>query len=305
MNEDRYITIDIHSRGIRYGVLKAHERHHAIRHADVLLFEDRCDLPADGAGIRDTVVNIVQDLNGRFAAEGVCISTAGIVEPERGIVFHAPDYLPDYQGTQWKELIETACGLPCEAEGGFHCAGLAEDISGAAMSAHSSLCLTIGDAVGACFITDGQIWRGHSLSACAVGYLPMYGSTLETLGSTDALVRKVAAIKGSLSLPWDGVRIFEEAKKGDNDCIRAIDDMCEVLGRGIATICYVINPEIVVIGGSIMTEHRFLMPRIRAAMEKYLIEPLTVNTFIASAAHGELAGMLGAFYHFLSMRESR
>ncbi|MBR0091170.1 MAG: ROK family protein [Lachnospiraceae bacterium] len=80
--------------------------------------------------------------------------------------------------------------------------------------------------------------------------------------------------------------------------------MCEVLGRGIATVCYVINPEIVVLGGSAMAEHRFLMPRIRAAMEKYMIEPLTVNTFIASAAHGYLAGMLGAYYHFLLMRKS-
>lgn len=305
MEEQRYITIDIHATGIRSAVLRAHEMHKTIRLGDVLLHEDRHDLPPDGGpGIRDAVVKIVQDLNRRFGAAGVCISTAGIVEPERGIVFHAPDAFPDYAGTNWKELIQNECGLPCEAEGGFNCAGLAEDISGAAMSAHSSLCLSIGDSVGASVIIDGQIWRGYSLSACAIGYLPMYGSTFENLASTDALARKVAAIKGNLSLPWGSDRIFEEAKKGDKDCVRAIDDMCEVLGRGIATVCYVINPEIVVLGGSAMTEHLFLMPRIRAAMEKYMIEPLTVNTFIASAAHGYLAGMLGAYYHFLLMRKS-
>ena len=306
MKEERYITIDIHATGIRFGVLRAHETRGTIRLADVLLQEDCIDLPANGGpGIRDAVLRIVRERKEQFDASAVCIATAGIVEPVRGIVFHAPAFLPDYADTNWKELIREHCGLPCETDNAFNCAGLAEDVSGAAMSARSSLCLSIGDEVGACIIIDGKIWRGHSLSACAVGYLPMYGSTFETLASTDALVRKVAAIKGNLSLPWGSGRIFEEAKNGDKDCVRAIDDMCEVIGRGISTICYVLNPEIVVLGGPAMTQHRFLLPRIRAAMEKYMIEPLTVNTFIASAAHGYLAPMLGAYYHYLSMRNSK
>lgn len=35
-------------------------------------------------------------------------------------------------------------------------------------------------------------------------------------------------------------------------CNRAIDQMAEILGKGIANICYVINPEIVVLGGGII-----------------------------------------------------
>ena len=50
---------------------------------------------------------------------------------------------------------------------------------------------------------------------------------------------------------------FEEAGRGDRLCIRAIDEMTDVLGRGIANICYVIDPEVVVLGGGIMAQEDF------------------------------------------------
>ncbi len=50
---------------------------------------------------------------------------------------------------------------------------------------------------------------------------------------------------------------FEEAKKGDQICIQAIEEMTDTLGKGIANICYVLNPEIVVLGGGIMAQETF------------------------------------------------
>ena len=45
---------------------------------------------------------------------------------------------------------------------------------------------------------------------------------------------------------WDGKKIFELAEKGDEVCISAIKEMCDVLGKGLATICYVLNPDTIV-----------------------------------------------------------
>ena len=95
--------------------------------------------------------------------------------------------------------------------------------------------------------------------------------------------------------------LFEEAKKGDELCNRAIDEMCDVLGKGIANICYVINPEIVVLGGGIMAQEEFLKDRIKAAMDKYLVSSIAKHTKLAFAKHQNDAGMLGAFYHFCSL----
>ena len=97
---------------------------------------------------------------------------------------------------------------------------------------------------------------------------------------------------------WDGYHIFEAAKKGDKICLLAIDEMADVLGKGIANICYVINPEIVVLGGGIMAQEAFLKERIEGALKKYLVSSIEEHTKIAFAKHQNDAGMLGAFYHF-------
>lgn len=82
------------------------------------------------------------------------------------------------------------------------------------------------------------------------------------------------------------------------DCIRAIDEIVDVLGMGIANICYVINPEVVVLGGGIMAQKEYLYERIRKSLDKYLIPSVASHTRLAFAENKNQAGMLGAFYHF-------
>ena len=72
----------------------------------------------------------------------------------------------------------------------------------------------------------------------------------------------------------------------------------EVLGKGIANICYVVNPEVVVLGGGIMAQEAFLKDKIEKAVEKYLVSSMWEHTRIAFAKNQNNAGMLGAFYHF-------
>ena len=78
--------------------------------------------------------------------------------------------------------------------------------------------------------------------------------------------------------------------------------MTDVLGQGIANICYVINPEAVVLGGGIMAQEEYLRPLMERALEKYLIPSICSRTRIAFAKHRNDAGMLGAFYHFMQRR---
>ena len=97
------------------------------------------------------------------------------------------------------------------------------------------------------------------------------------------------------------VLAFEEAKKGDKLCLLAIDEMVDILGEGIANICYVINPEVVVLGGGIMAQEQFLKERVECAVKRYLVSSIEEHTKIVFAKHQNDAGMLGAFYHFCSL----
>lgn len=80
--------------------------------------------------------------------------------------------------------------------------------------------------------------------------------------------------------------------------MQAIDEMVEVLGKGISNICYVLNPEVVVLGGGIMAQEAFLKAKIENAVKTYLVSSIEEHTKIRFAENQNDAGMLGAFYHF-------
>lgn len=286
-----YVCIDIGGTEIKYGLIDEQEH---------FLKKDKMPTQASmgGEAILKKAMGIVREYQKEGCVEGICVSTAGMVDVEKGEIFYAAPLIPNYAGTKIKARMEAESGLPCEVENDVNCAGLAEARSGAAAGCQSALCLTVGTGIGGCMVIEGKVYHGYSGSACEVGYMHMDGSDFQTLGAASILSSRVAAAKGEEGDRWNGLKIFDLAKKGDSVCIQAIEEMCHVLGKGISNICYVMNPQVVVLGGGIMAQEEYLRPLIRAAMERHLVPGIFEKTALAFALHGNDAGMRGAYYHF-------
>ena len=294
----QYISIDIGGTAIKYGVID--------ENAQILIKKSmETEAFKGGPEILKKAIGIVEKLmkETKLEISGICISTAGMVDIEKGSIFYSAPLIPNYAGTQFKEVLEEKFKIPCEVENDVNCAGLAEYQSGVAKGSHVTVMLTIGTGIGGCIILDGKIFHGFSNSACEVGYMHLDGGEFQDLGAASILTKKVAKRKQESESDWNGYHIFESAKQGDETCIQAIDEMADVLGKGISNICYVLNPEIVVLGGGIMAQEEFLGDRIKQAVKKYLVSSIEVNTTIAFAKHQNNAGMLGAFYHFCGVHK--
>ena len=253
-------------------------------------------------------MDIIEEISGSDdigEISGVAISSAGVVDAEEGKIVHAGPTIPDYTGVEFIRPVMEKFGIPCEIENDVNCAGLAEYTSGAGKNSSSMLCLTIGTGIGGCFVNEGNVLHGFAQSACEVGYMTMHGSAFEKLGAASILSKTVAGLKGDREENWSGIRIFEEVQKGDKDSIAAVQNMCDVLGEGIANICYILNPQVVVLGGGIMARQDYLLPRIRQSMDKYLIPYIGEKTMLKAASQGNNAGMIGAYYHFCTMQDKR
>ena len=288
---ERYVSIDIGGTAIKYGLVDAK--------GNILeRFETPTQAYKGGPAILEKTIGIVESLREKAHPAGVCISTAGMVDVEKGEIFYAAPLIPDYAGTNFKRTIEEKFCIPCEVENDVNCAGLAESVSGAAKGSSISLTLTVGTGIGGCIVMNGEVFHGYSNSACEVGYMHMFDSDFQTLGAASILTRKVTERKGSDGGRWNGYAVFEAARKGDEVCVQAIHEMTEILGRGIANICYVLNPEVVVLGGGIMAQEDYLKDKIRAALDHYLVPSIAEKTSLRFARHRNDAGMLGAFYHF-------
>lgn len=287
----QYICIDIGGTAIKYGVVQSGEIPEIIQ-------TDSCKTPENGTKILQKVFDIIEGLKRNCGqTEAVCISSAGIVNSEEGCILEAnDDLIPGYTGTKIADRVKEKFGIPCFVENDVNCAAMAEYYAGAAKGYHSMLMLTIGTGIGGAFIAGEKLLKGHTYSACEVGYMNMEEGTFEEIAATSALVARTAKRLHKTADAISGKWIFEQAQDGNEVCIEEIDRMCDILAKGISNICYVLNPEIVLLGGGISAQTDWLKPRIEMGMEKYLIPVIRKKTKLDFAKFKNQAGMIGAYY---------
>lgn len=292
---EKYICIDIGGTSIKYGV--------ALENGDIIE-KSSMDTEArekGGPGILNKVKSIVNMYIDNYEISGICISTAGMVDPKEGKIVYALEHLiPEYTGMEIKKEIEKEFNIRCEVENDVNCAGLGETWLGAGKNAKSAICMTIGTGIGGCVILNNKLVHGFSNSAGEVGYMNINGESFQDVASTTSLVKKVAKIKNIPEQDINGKIIFDMAKNNDEDCLNAIDNMVKSLAIGISNVCYVINPEVVILGGGIMAQEEFLRPRIDKALKEVLVTKVYENTKIDFAKRQNDAGMIGALYNFLN-----
>lgn len=292
-----YICIDVGGTSIKYGVLD--------KKGEIFLEgKIKTKITENDNSILEDIKNIVRDIKKEYPEHqisGVCVSTAGVVDSEQGKVIFAGPTIPNYTGTEIKKEVEKEFGLRCEAENDVNCAALGEYWLGAGKSRNSMVCVTIGTGIGGAVILDGKLLNGAGYTAGEIGYMNVNGKCIQDIASTRTLVNNVRERKKEKGVlgELNGFEIFELAKKGDDICADAIDEILENLSVGLANIIYLLNPEVIVIGGGIAEQKEYLKERITAKVNEKLISDNFRKTKIEMASKGNNAGLCGALYHFL------
>lgn len=250
--------------------------------------------------VMDSLLNLVSAVTNEHKIDGIAISSAGVVDWQTGEIVYSGYTIPRYTGTRIKETLETTYGIPCEVENDVNAACLGEYWQGAAKGKKSAFCLTVGTGIGGAFLYDDHIVHGVSNSAAEIGYLNIENQRFQDLASTTSLV---AYVNNHASTDYpDGRAVFDGALAGEQVCIDGINRMVNYLSIGISSILYLLNPEVLVLGGGIMAQKEVLHDKIKVAVEKQMESPQFLKTDIVFAQHKNDAGMLGALYHFNTMQ---
>lgn len=247
------------------------------------------------------IVRKVEEMKTKCSLSGLCISSTAMIDSDNGSVFFSLPQVPHYTGFEVKKYLEKETFLPVEVENDVNCASLAESISGAGKGRTSVLTLAVGTGIGGGFCVDGKLLRGHTFSFCEVGYIKVKDGDLEHMGSTSALARRVERMKGLPAFSYDGLKVVKEAINGDEDCKKALSIMVDSIADGLVTLSYILNPEIIVLGGGIM-KNATLVDEIRDKYKSSINPLIGDNTTIVKAYYDNDAGLIGAYYHFLEKR---
>ena len=297
-----YICIDIGGTSIKYGVLDGMGEIFINGSITTKVTQTENFILLD---LKKLIKDILEQYV-TYDIKGICVSSAGVVNPEKGEIVYSGPTIPGYTGTKIKEEIEKEFGIRCEVENDVNCAGLGEYWKGAVKGSKSMVCMTIGTGIGGSVILDGKLLNGIRYTAGEIGYMDVNGQFIQEVASSRFLVKKVQEEKEKregLKQNITGVDVFELAKKGDEICIDAIDMLIENLAVGIRNIMYLLNPEIVIIGGGITAQKEYLEERIRKRVNDGMISDMFKKTKIELAQQGNQAGLLGALYHFLKKQQ--
>ena len=287
-----YLCLDIGGIAIKFGVAEKN---------GTLVLQGKMPNELRKKGVKhftDRMMRFTEQLRKKFNLQGIAVSTAGVVEPDSGIVLDHSGFFPP--GTALRELLEQSCGLPCTVANDANAAALGEYWLGAGRGAKSLYCITVGSGIGGGVIINGQLIYGASFCAGEIEHLDIgTDGPWEEKASASALVKEVTKAKGMPEWKLSGKKIFAMAQEGDADAKVAIENQMDALAAGIAHICYVLNPERIIIGGGISAQAEYLYPLLDEALCKRLIPLVYESTTLRFAVLKNDAGMIGALYNFL------
>ena len=247
------------------------------------------------------ILNQVCDLIGEYilnySIDGVGISTAGVVNSNTGEIIYAGYTIPGYIGVNFTSEIEKRFGLSTFVENDVNCAALGELWKGQAKDKKNVVMVTIGTGIGGSIIVNGQIVNGFNYTAGEVGYIPVGNSDWQSKASTTALIHLYQ--KKSLKTNQTGRTFFTDLSSGDKVAKETFEIFVENLTKGLLTISYLLNPEILILGGGILAKKDILLPEIQSSLAKNAMDNSFLPKNVVAATLGNEAGRIGAVKNFL------
>jgi glucokinase len=262
------------------------------------------------------ILAIIKDLQSRYPdVAAVGVGAAGMIDWPAGHIRWAPNN--SYRDLPLQQLLADGSGLPTVVENDANAAAWAEATVGAGAGLRNVIALTIGTGIGTGIILNGELQRGETGIAGEAGHIIVNavggelcgcGATgcLEAMASGTALGRagsraaaahpdselaRLAAPVGKVT----GEMVYEAARSGDPTARQLFDQLGDWLGAGIASLVNIFDPQLVILGGGLVTTGNLLLTPTQASFERFVFaRPHRKLPPLALAQLGTDAGLIGA-----------
>jgi predicted NBD/HSP70 family sugar kinase len=236
--------------------------------------------------------------HGRPLALG--ISSPGVVDQASGRVTSLAYNVVPEGGFDPLEVLRDRFDLPVLVENNVNLAAVGEQWFGLARGVSTMVFIAIGAGIGMGIIIDDQVVRGAHGAAGEIAYLPLVGDPFnprhrlhggleDEIGATGIVAafneRRNAGDPELASVQ----EVFDLAASGSATAQGVVDSVASRLGTAIATVCAILDPELVVLGGGIGASPLLLRP-VRGAAAALV--PMTAR--IETSLLGERAALQGA-----------
>lgn len=207
---------------------------------------------------------------------GIGIGVPGTVDADTGTIGPDIHYVPELATMSLAETVHKRTGVPVFVDNDVNVLALGEWMFGAGKGARSLAVLALGTGVGGGIILDGRLHRGHAGFGGELGHVPVnFDGRPCICGGRGCLKTYVSgtdiALIGSerLGRQVTAAEVFQQAGTGDAAAREIVAEVVEALGAGLAVIVNGLNPERLLLAGSVAKSLKPLEKEIRASLERY------------------------------------
>ena len=208
--------------------------------------------------------------------------------------------------------LSVLTGLPVKGGNDANVAALGECWKGGGQGAKDMVMATLGTGVGGGVVVGGKIIPGFHGAGGEIGHITMNHREKEPCGcgkfgcaeqycSATGVVRMTKRYLAShkadsvlRTMNFECKDVFAAAKAGDKPAQKALEQVYEIMGRFLAAIACVSNPEVIVLGGGVSKAGQPLIDGVTKYFHKYAFHACR-STRITLATLGNDAGAYGAF----------
>jgi glucokinase-like ROK family protein len=239
--------------------------------------------------LADKAIDVCKDRN--LYRLGIGLSMPGTVNLREGILVFAPNL--QWRNVPFRKIFSEHTGLNVYVENDANAAAIAEYLFGAARQSDDFIFVVVGIGIGGGLFLNGKLYRGKDGYAGEIGHSPIaaepfqkpcrcgnYGCW-ETYANQHAIIERVQnrlvdnhdSIIPSMMIkqrvPLSISIIKQAADEGDKEALEALTETGTALGLGFAGLIDIFNPEKIILGGTLSTVGKYLLPSIKDTATKH------------------------------------
>lgn len=213
----------------------------------------------------------------------------------------AEGIMPGWTGIQPGTELERRTGLTTQLTNDANAGALAERLYGAGRNVDNMVYIRLSAGIGAGIVADGRLLLGASGLVGEIGHLPAVRDgrvcrcgnrgCLETVASPPAIARLLQESWGVPVAAADIPRLLEERSEG---ALRVVEDTGDAIGRALAVLVTLFNPELIVVGGDLAAAGETLFEPIRRAVARHALPSASKDVTMVRGELGDQAEVRGA-----------
>jgi len=238
------------------------------------------------------IIKLTKEIISNHKIEAIGIGVPSILDRKNGVILEVQN-IPSWKEVHLGDILRNEFKVPVYLDNDANCFALGEYYFGQGKGCENMIGLTLGTGMGTGIITNGKLMGDANGGSGEFGMIPYKDGVLEDYCS-GKFFKNILKVDGELT--------FNQAKQGDTNALKAYELFGEHIANAVKTILYALDPEKIIIGGSIVQSAKFFENSMKQNLQDFAYKKILENLEINYSNANDIAilGSAALYYNLMN-----